>query len=505
MPSFFDFLDQDVQEAPSIPTSPIGPQYQEFKRAEYQKKRAALGDAIRQRAHDYLTELTPISQRSPEGTPADAGSIRERINTIPPENIPGEVEKFVTPYLGKRAGGFERTFDPTLQKLGTEYLKLEATPEAEESRATLAKQDEPHLQGLRAGLERIKQDLPFVTTEAEKKQFAEQRKVLEEAIQSHERTYQAPSQIQAKLAADKLKAVQPPLPVEHDTDTVDSVMKAHGVPVEEQYRGLLELAGKMGVNPAERVNFGVGVSRVLAAPENADLRSEFEGFFKRLDAGTGAQAQTVAQPQTGTATQPQAMSQSQVEEQNLRSDMKELGKLDELQNWGSVLGFVLLSMLIGPQLAFVFFSNSAKKGTLRRQMEMRKENIKRFQEQEDIANKRAYEEKMFMRELSARSAVRGQEKTIDFRQRLFLRATDSAQKAMAQAQKEGNKEKEQYIKDKKAQFNRAITMAKATTFPAIEEDSKKYLELAKSLAEELDILGGATSEKEKQADESEGE
>src|SRR3990167_8440552 len=100
MPSFFDFLDQDVQDtAPAyVPSSPTGPQYQEFKRAAFLKRRSELTDAIRQRAIDYIDEVSPSG---PSGYDPAPGSIKARLlnREIAPENIPGEVEKFVKPLL----------------------------------------------------------------------------------------------------------------------------------------------------------------------------------------------------------------------------------------------------------------------------------------------------------------------------------------------------------------------------------------------------------------------
>ncbi len=458
MPSFFDFLDQEApQEAPA--PAPIFPTIRPGKKPEdIQQARAKIAE--------FLKEATDYEDLAGGLQAGRVPTIQKRA-TVPEMRQKGNIQPGPLDELKETffpSGATEELTDmvPTGEDPRRhEYFRL-----AKNNRARAEKLAREH------GLDMKEFAPPAPTPEI---------KGVPGSIQSMPRPSIGGQQ------------ADPNAIVRGTVDTPEEVMKAHGVPVDEQYRALNEMAQQFGVSPDEPVNFGVAMSRVLSDPSNADLRSEFEGFFKRL----GASGQQLpAAPGGPAGQQAQGPSASQIEEQNLQADIKELGKLAELQDWGSVLSFVLLSMLIGPQLAFLFYSNAAKKGTLREQIATRKDNIKRFQEREDLEERRKYDQENFLRELAAKSSVRGQEQKVEFRQRLYIHATESANRALEKAQQEGNPEKEQFIKDKKAQFNRALALAKATGMPAFGDDAPKFLDLAKSLSKELDILSGVAAEEE---------
>ena len=446
---YFDFLDQDEPAPAPQPTpSPNPPNITEF-----QRKRSALADAIRDRAIQYVESFSPRT----DADDSLSGSIFSRLQKreIPPEQIPGEVEKFVKRGLGSRLGAsgevVNKEFDPELSRLGSEYLRLEATPEADQLRKMLSQQDAPNLQSRMSQLDKITQDLPFEVTEAGRKRLKEQQKLLQDSVESSQKFAGPPEQLR-QMMADRDSKVTTTSVTDTETGTPENVMEANGVPTDEYYRGITELAEKLGVSLDKPVNFGVGLSRVLSEPDMQDVRAEFQQFMEGMNKPT-MKAQT---PSTYDKNQPAPqVDELEGERQMKKLDIQELGRQQELQSWGEVLSFVLLSMVIGPNLAFLFFSNAAKKGVLRNQIGMRKERIKELERDQKFKAEQDNEYKKMAIQQQRDRESKAEERSYGLREKLFLKAADAFFKAKDGA---GSDEMKAFLDGREKAFRRLLTI-----------------------------------------------
>ena len=443
---YFDFLDQDEPApAPSPTPSPNPPNITEF-----QRKRSALADAIRGRAMSYLESFGPTDS----GTP---GSLIDRLKNreISPDQIPGEVEKVVERGLGGRlgAGGevVNKEFDPELSRLGSEYLKLEATPEADQLRKMLSQQDAPNLQSRMSQLDKITQDLPFEATEAGRKRLKDQQKLLQDSVESSQKFNSPPEQLRQMLA-DRDAKVTTTSATDTETGTPENVMEANGVPTQEYYTGIMELAEKLGVSLDKPVNFGVGLSRVLSEPDMQDVRAEFQQFMEGMN-----KANMPYQTPSGSdkGQKPPSIDELEGERQMKKLDIQELGRQQELQSWGEVISFVLLSMVIGPNLAFLFFSNAAKKGVLRNQIGMRKERIKELETERKFQSEQENEFRKMAIQQQIKQSSQAEDRSYGIREKLFLKAADAFFKAKENA---GTAEAKAFVDGRERSFKRLLAL-----------------------------------------------
>ena len=230
----------------------------------------------------------------------------------------------------------------------------------------------------------------------------------------------------------------------------EEILKKYGVPHEDFHKAVLDIAGQLGLDPDEHINFGLGLDRVLKLPGMEDVHQEWSNEAQRLS--TSLQQGVGKSP--ASAPPP---SLEDVERQNLKLDLKALANEEPLNNTGSVIAMVLLSMVIGPHLAILFFRRSAKANELAQQVADRRVKLKEYQKTRLEDEERAKNEAMFMRKLAAESSERGKEKRIEedisLRHQIMLKELGAFIHATEAAKKAGNDEQKAMVKGLKNQWS----------------------------------------------------
>lgn len=239
----------------------------------------------------------------------------------------------------------------------------------------------------------------------------------------------------------------------HPSKSPEEAMKANGVPEIEFYRGILELADKLGVKPQDPVNFGLALRRVLSEPGMEDVRQDFEDEAKRM---TGMKFR-----QASTGKEPPQRKPEDVERDLMEQDYKELAQQDPFHNWGNVLAFVVLSMVLGPGVARMFFRKSMRAGELEREIAGRNERIEMFRKEEADKNEAQRRESEFIRRLTAegmmRQMTKEQDDQADFKRNIILKGIEDFMQAKKTA---ASPEEGKYIDSLKNSWSRSLAMAR---------------------------------------------
>ena len=322
------------------------------------------------------------------------------------------------------------------------------------------------------------------------------------------------------LTGDRAAAIENPnarqIPLKIGRNSVQEAMNANGVPEEEQLRGILDIAKQLDVDPNAPVNLGVALPRILALEGMEDVREEFSKYAESL--------RPTSLPYTtkgpGESTQQPSAGSEDIEREKRKLDLAELAKFDPMHNWASAISYVLLSMLIGPNLTRMIFRKGIEERTLEQQIRDRSEKIKRFQQQEDERRKLSQEDRQFQMRLRSETALRREsgalERQDEFMKQLFLTGYKSILNAKANAAKSGDKTLSQAVSKMEKSWSRAMTMARdadsqadkvAGMNPPEEQRLRKiaatWREEANKLVEMIEGLNAGSEESEEPGDESE--
>lgn len=368
--------------------------------------------------------------------------------------------------------------------------RFESTPAAaaaaQQGKASMAQTDLPQIEARLKALEdeklKILQDKAFAPTEQREKELAKKEETLAALSQGLTKRKQ-----EAELS---VKSQQPP----SAHDDIDKGFQSAGIDRKNQ---------AAGVNDAEKeLQNAFGPDFNLDSP--VAFTPGLQQAIKILDPSGELEKQMAAalvgNTQQGPANQPAGKEASQsdlalAENTRLREQAaKDLADAEEMQSWPSIIAFVLLSFAIGPQMAFVFFSNAKKKGTLKNYIAQldaeRKELLEqqRFERDRDVRN----------REFVARTMMSRQAAKED----IALRMQSQMQVSWAKAAMKATTDTERkYIDGLKAMFSRKMQLAKYYQFNMNDKLASKYLEEAEDIADELDGLaedepGAAADERE---------
>lgn len=160
-----------------------------------------------------------------------------------------------------------------------------------------------------------------------------------------------------------------------------------------------------------------------------------------------------------------------------RQAAKDLADAEELQSWPAIVSFVLLSLAIGPQLAFVFFSNAKKKGLLKDYVSQLDEERKALRDEERFERGQMAENRQIVAgQLMRREAVK-EDRRADFINRWAL----MQQRIASVLSQRGANEKDADLQDLVDSMNEyhklAATKAKAMDF----EGANEAIEAAESI------------------------
>ena len=240
-----------------------------------------------------------------------------------------------------------------------------------------------------------------------------------------------------------------------DKNSPEEILRQHGVPHNDFHKATLDIAGQLGLDPDEHINLGLGLDRVLKLPGMEDVRQEWTDEAQRLS--TGFQVPQGVGGAPSPAGQAPAPSIEDVERQNLNLDLKALANEEPLNNVGSVIAMVLLSMVIGPHLAMLFFRRSAKGNELAQQVADRREKLKEYKDTRLREEERKRQDESFMRHLAAESSVHEKEKRreedVSLRHQIMLKELGSFIHATEVAKKSGSDEQQAMVKGLKNQWS----------------------------------------------------
>ena len=231
MPSFFDFLDQEApQEAPA--PAPIVPTIRPGKKPEDMAK-------ARAKIAEFLKEATDY------------------------EDLAGGLDAGRVPTITKRATV------PEMRKAGN----IQPGPLDELKETFFPSGETVEMEGMgRTGEDPRRHEYLDL---ARKNRFRAEKLAREHGLDMKEFAPPPPKPEIRGVPGGIQPMPRPPIGgqqadpnaiVRGTVDTPEEVMKAHGVPVDEQYRALNEMAKQFGVSPDEPVNFGVAMYRVLSDP-----------------------------------------------------------------------------------------------------------------------------------------------------------------------------------------------------------------------------------------------
>lgn len=238
--------------------------------------------------------------------------------------------------------------------------------------------------------------------------------------------------------------------------------------------------GGLKIDTDAPVNFESAVATVIQqwAPE---LGQQFVDLAMELRPGLRT-TMTVA----GGQQKSQAEGQIDETKARLQGARVKLADAQELQSWPSVLAFVILSMVIGPRMAFLFFSNAREKGMLRSQIADFEKDIKGLEERRKTEEK----ERNQWRQIGAKAQLQWSKEQSGrqdrFLQQLYLNTQRAVLKAKASAG--DDKVMQNYIRELNRMFS--IKMASAAqAFRDLDMDlSKSEAVAARKFADEIEKL-----------------
>lgn len=255
--------------------------------------------------------------------------------------------------------------------------------------------------------------------------------------------------------------VQPPV---QEHETINGAVKGAGIPEKEFVKGIDETSKMLGVNPQDSVPFPIAFKRLLDRPEFEEVRADFEALgttdpqmeSQRLDKAEGVQAQTA----------------NQMQKEELKATMVKLAATKDIDNWAEAIAFVLLSMLIKPQMAILFFSRASERGELRAHADYLKQQLAAYDEDQKIKRERY--------EWNRRQAVEGQIKG-------QLAEEDDARQLRAEILKMQMRGQQEFAKkddpgaELEQDFKNFMQMAAAKTANMDTEEAKNWMMRAEKI------------------------
>ena len=147
---------------------------------------------------------------------------------------------------------------------------------------------------------------------------------------------------------------------------IQSAFQGARLSEDDVIQAVLDITNKYNLDLDKQVDFVSGVNQ-LRKDEFPDTDEEWDSYWQQLY-GKNRTALDAQQAQVTV----NVLDQDEEREKTLH---KEIADAQELQNWPAVVLFVLLSYVLGPKSAFLFFSNARKKKSLGLELERVKARI----------------------------------------------------------------------------------------------------------------------------------
>lgn len=237
-------------------------------------------------------------------------------------------------------------------------------------------------------------------------------------------------------------------------ETLSRATNSAGVPVQEFYKSVLDATRQIrknlgeGFDPKQPVNFSYALPYAIQAmgpeamatfvqyaeQERNGLAAEQrifgdqpKGFKATLEGMARGERQGPPEQRGVKQQQPQTDYQGQMNQniQSQRQLRQQLAEAQELQSWSSVIAYVVLSMVLGPRNAFLFFSKARQKGTLRGELYTLNQELRQLERREHMEK----QEQLRLREEATRERWRSEDKEFAIR-RDMLRHQNSVAKAL---------------------------------------------------------------------------
>lgn len=231
-------------------------------------------------------------------------------------------------------------------------------------------------------------------------------------------------------------ATQTPLP-STASDSIVNHLRAAGANPAKALREAKEALRKAGINPDDLRP--VPWASALPTAWNIIDQEGMADFAQWYTHGADMQppdaskGQSKMQQQLGAPTQRSELIRAQI-----REISQKLAEAEEAQNWGAIIGFILLSMVLGGPAAFLIFGKAIRgpAGSLRRQKEelykelaqeeQREDEWRRFAAQQNMTEAR--QERQELRRFRSQFLLtlqRGEQELEQIRERARLKGSDT--------------------------------------------------------------------------------
>ena len=285
----------------------------------------------------------------------------------------------------------------------------------------------------------------------------------------------------AQLLPKGAAPVVPPSPVVGSPahETIEGAAKAAGVPEKEFHKGIWEAAQKMGVDPADPVAFPIALQKMLNRPEFADARVGFEELGQ-----TDLQAEQQQQT-TQTAQQQPVQDVRTQKNEEIRATLTKLAATKDIDNWAEAIAFVLLSMIISPKMAILFFSRSSERGELRAHAGFLRQQVAQIDQEQRAAQQQAEWDRRTVIEHQLRGQEKEESDARDFRAKWFL----LQQKA---ATEKKNPTVDPVVKSLQQDLDNWASMAQKAGQALDYERAKIYMDQADGVLQKMAKIKGQT-------------
>lgn len=470
-------------EAPSVSSpSPTNA------RNRYMTEIATLRDQV-------ATELAQAQAAKNPGASQDITLLKEAILRQVPSGDYAKMSRALETYARNQGpGGIDPASLPSFGKLSeaVKGFKRESTSQSSKLQQTvlnkqLGRAELPHINqeidSVKAQLAKLPEQRVYSASDAEDKTIAKQEKDLTSYLQTlNQQKMQAQSVLGQKSASSGMKpplgAPQPPPTVNDDWKA--KVKAALGINDDETLQTFIDIfknAKEQGIhmNPRDRVPFDAGVRVILENwfPEHIPQMAQYAQKVMNPSFSEAKAYENATGQSSGTGDIPQADASTAMvdaERVKLKQLNQELRDAEELQSWPAIIAFVLMSFALGPQAAFLFFSNAKQKGYLKRQMKQLEADIERKDRLELERERQQFE----VKQMGAMANIRGREADHD-RRADFVNRWALMQKKTADtlANSDPYKNDPEFIKldySRNAYLKNAAAKAQAAKYEEAEED-----------------------------------
>lgn len=327
---------------------------------KFQKERAKAKDfALAQADKAADTIFAQIQIASPGGAieeAADPAIIRTELRSVAPEQYGNVIQRHVEQLRGRLSD--EQAILGDVEEAVSAYKRLQAQPVAGELRTQLREADLEQLgkrvEGLRQQEQNLRQETEFAGSERQKQAITQQLQAT--TAQREELERRLPMDVRA-LPAPGAAAEKPDAPIAGYLKGAGSDIQTA---VDDSVRELEKVYGKLDLN--ERVPFESALPSAWTVldPDGAQSIAQRHGAALRPPP---AGAPTPTQKELGAPPQP-----AEEETRKLQALMTELKQTGAMDNWLSVIAFILVSMTVGPGVAALIFLRKQRRGEL--QMEI---------------------------------------------------------------------------------------------------------------------------------------